>query len=249
MAAFLCCSPMGRTALEQLSHLCAPAVQGERCWVHSGSSAESLKGLYTHCLSLPCGFARLLSVFLESWQIANESFSVLQELIPCVCAAVQLLLYIPQHCFPLHHPLPNARLHFLGLVSACRFYMFAVLSQPCCYAVLTVGHQPRPSHGPTNIPRISFCLFLCLWNHGIIVSKARLKSRETTSVTLSLSSGAVSPLQKVAGLVRQNKLVSPTRLALTVPKKDLHFPLGGSLPLNTVSIPALILWWELHPSD
>lgn len=44
-AAFLCCSPMGCAALELLSHLCAPAVQEETCWVHRSPSAESLKGV------------------------------------------------------------------------------------------------------------------------------------------------------------------------------------------------------------
>lgn len=179
----------------------------------------------------------------------------MQELISLVCAAVQLLLYIPKHSLPLHHPLPNARLYLPCLVSAWRFYTFAVLSQPCCHAVLTVCHQPCPSRGssvgPTEHPQhfvLPFPLFVESWTQ-IILSKAILKSKETTSVTLPLSSGAVSSLQKVTGLVRKNRLVSPIVLALAAPRQDLHFPLGGLLPLNTVSIPAPILWWELLPSN
>lgn len=183
----------------------------------------------------------------------------MQELISLVCAAVQLLLYIPKHSLPLHHPLPNAKAVSF-LLGVCMEVLHVRCAQPallpCCpHCVppavsqpweLRGAHKPHMGKHPQHFI-LPFPLFVESWTQ-IILSKAILKSKEMTSVTLPLSSGAVSSLQKVTGLVRKNRLVSPIILALAAPRQDLHFPLGGLLPLNTVSIPAPILWWELLPS-
>lgn len=91
----------------------------------------------------------------------------MQELISLVCAAVQLLLYIPKHSLPLHHPLPNAKA-VSSLLGVCMEVLYVRCAQPallpCCpHCVPPAVSQPwelRGAHGASPTFHFAFS-FVC----------------------------------------------------------------------------------------